>query len=372
MAHGTSAHGESLSRRWTDAKRERAGFRGRIDWRQVAGEAAPLQLLALSAIAGLALGLMLTNASDTALHAAVLAAVGALALSVALRPRQPAEPARRDDCRAPDEPSQLLAQMHHELRTPLNAMIGFSEVMLRELHGPLGNARYQEYAAHISESGGRLLKASEDALAVAASMSALVADRRVLRRERLPTAALVREAWAAVDARGPRLELEAVNCAAVEIACDRQATGQALQQLLSEAAAQAGPGGTVVARERCTGDSRCLELTVAPPAGSEHLRNASQLGAGAGGSPGNGLLLILTRSLLEMQGATLSLDAQPRSGRWTARIAFPALPAGQLRGRLPRVSAAARWPASPARRGGFAISGAAARASAESPAAPPA
>ena len=70
----------------------------------------------------------------------------------------------------------LMAQMSHELRTPLNAVIGFSEVMLRELHGPLGHARYQEYAHHISESGGRLLKSSEDALAVTEAMSAL--DRR--------------------------------------------------------------------------------------------------------------------------------------------------------------------------------------------------
>ena len=69
-----------------------------------------------------------------------------------------------------------MAQMSHELRTPLNAVIGFSEVMLRELYGPLGHARYQEYAHHISESGGRLLKSSEDALAVTEAMSALIAD----------------------------------------------------------------------------------------------------------------------------------------------------------------------------------------------------
>src|SRR5262245_40371387 len=66
--------------------------------------------------------------------------------------------------------SQLMAQMSHELRTPLNAVIGFSEVMLSELHGPLGNTRYQEYAHHISESGGRLLKSSEEALAVTEAM----------------------------------------------------------------------------------------------------------------------------------------------------------------------------------------------------------
>jgi signal transduction histidine kinase len=367
MTHGTSAHGASLSSRWTDAGQERAGF----GWQQVAGEAAPLQLLALSVVAGLALGLTLTNATDSALHTAVLTAVGALALCVALRPRQPAEPAQQDDRCTPDEPSQLLAQMQHELRTPLNAMIGFSEVMLHELHGPLGNARYQEYAAHISESGGRLLKASEDALAIAATMSALMADRRVLRREQLPAAALVREAWTALDTRGRDLMVEAAEGAPIEIACDRQATGQALRQLLSEAAAHTPPGDTVVVRQSCAGGPRCVELTVvAPGPGSDH--QPAQRRGDARAVPGNGLRLILARSLLEMQGATLSLDAEPRSGRWAAHIAFPAAPVEQLRRRRPPVSASARrWPAFPAHPGGFAT-GAAARASAGSPAAPPA
>ena len=91
--------------------------------------------------------------------------------------------------------SELMAQMSHELRTPLNAVIGFSDVMLRELHGPLGNARYQEYAHHISESGGRLLKSSEEALAVTEAMTALMADRRAGKRERLAAATLLRDAW---------------------------------------------------------------------------------------------------------------------------------------------------------------------------------
>ena len=52
--------------------------------------------------------------------------------------------------------SEFLANMSHELRTPLNAIIGFSEVMTRELFGPVG-PRYQEYSRLIHESGGHLL-----------------------------------------------------------------------------------------------------------------------------------------------------------------------------------------------------------------------
>ncbi len=54
--------------------------------------------------------------------------------------------------------SRFLANMSHELRTPLNAIIGFSEVMTQEMFGPVGSARYIEYARLIHESGGHLLE----------------------------------------------------------------------------------------------------------------------------------------------------------------------------------------------------------------------
>ena len=134
-----------------------------------------------------------------ALHLAFLMTTGAAAALFTLGVAADRGTAGRDpdDAQAATGADQLLAQMSHELRTPLNAMIGFSEVMLRELYGPLGDARYQEYAAHISESGGRLLKSSEDALAVTETMSAVMADRLAGRRERVMASGLVRDAWAA-------------------------------------------------------------------------------------------------------------------------------------------------------------------------------
>ena len=258
--------------------------------------------------------------------------------------------------------------MHHELRTPLNAMIGFSEVMLRELHGPLGNARYQEYAAHISESGGRLLKASEDALAVAATMSALVADRRALRHERLPTMALLREAWAVVGAPDEDIRLRMDDGGAAEIECDRQATIEALQHLLGEAIARTPRGGALTAR----GGQRRIEIAVEPVAptrdGASRLADAPGLPT-SHSAAGDGLRLILARSLIEMQGATLSLGAGLEAEGWTARIAFPAVEGGQNPPRKPRANAGARWPAFQARRGDFGA-GAALRANAGSHAAP--
>ena len=60
--------------------------------------------------------------------------------------------------------SEFLANMSHELRTPLNAILGFSEVMERELYGPLGHPSYRGYAADIHLAGAHLLDVVNDIL----------------------------------------------------------------------------------------------------------------------------------------------------------------------------------------------------------------
>ena len=54
--------------------------------------------------------------------------------------------------------------MSHELRTPLNAIMGFADMMRSEAFGPLGDARYREYAATICKSGQHLLDLITDIL----------------------------------------------------------------------------------------------------------------------------------------------------------------------------------------------------------------
>jgi len=77
--------------------------------------------------------------------------------------------------RAGDESlAALTHRMQHDLRTPLNAVIGFSQLLEAELHGPFGNERYRSYVSHIRESGQRLLRATETTLTVTRAM----ADRR--------------------------------------------------------------------------------------------------------------------------------------------------------------------------------------------------
>ena len=50
------------------------------------------------------------------------------------------------------------------MRTPLNAIIGFSEVMMSERFGPVGNDRYRDYLHDIHNSGEHLVSLLNDLL----------------------------------------------------------------------------------------------------------------------------------------------------------------------------------------------------------------
>jgi len=60
--------------------------------------------------------------------------------------------------------SMFLANMSHEFRTPLNAIIGFSEVMSKEIFGPIKHDKYKEYSENIYSSGQHLLSLINDIL----------------------------------------------------------------------------------------------------------------------------------------------------------------------------------------------------------------
>lgn len=58
----------------------------------------------------------------------------------------------------------FLAKVSHEVRTPLNSILGFTELMLEERLGPIGNARYKGYVEDIHQSGLYALSLLNDLL----------------------------------------------------------------------------------------------------------------------------------------------------------------------------------------------------------------
>ena len=62
--------------------------------------------------------------------------------------------------------SDFLAKISHEIRTPLNAIIGFSEVMMEERFGPVGNERYGNISRTSTPPAGICLAAQRPARSV--------------------------------------------------------------------------------------------------------------------------------------------------------------------------------------------------------------
>src|SRR6201993_2288241 len=82
--------------------------------------------------------------------------------------------------------------MSHEFRTPLNSIIGFSDLLIEEGEGPLGDS-YADYVRHVSEGAHHLLALVNDIL----DLSRIEAGRIDLRHEEFAVAGAVSEVLSA-------------------------------------------------------------------------------------------------------------------------------------------------------------------------------
>ena len=114
--------------------------------------------------------------------------------------------------------SEFLAHMSHELRTPMNAVIGFTEMMTKEVFGPIGSPKYREYLNDIAMSGQHLLHVVNNVLDLAkveAGKWEMEEESVRLRDFLLSTAQMVREraraaqVAVAIGNAGPPLTLRA-------------------------------------------------------------------------------------------------------------------------------------------------------------------
>ena len=140
--------------------------------------------------------------------------------------------------------TNFLANMSHELRTPLNAIIGFSEVMTREIFGPVGSPRYQEYARLIHESGGHLLELINGVL----DMSKIEAGKFELYEELFDVdevaSSAIRFVSHAAERGGVAVKLK-IAPDARQIFADKRAVKQMLVSLVSNGVKFTPRGGTV-------------------------------------------------------------------------------------------------------------------------------
>lgn len=162
--------------------------------------------------------------------------------------------------------SNFLATVSHELRTPLTSVIGYSEMLLEGLAGPLSDEQ-REYVSTIMEKGESLLHLISGIL-----------DISKLERGGAPTLTWARArpehiVDAALSTLRPtfqkaelRLEVD-VAAALPDLWVDTHKIRQVLQNLLSNAAKFTPPGGSVrvqvdAASDATDAEQRWLEFSV--------------------------------------------------------------------------------------------------------------
>ncbi|MFI4936124.1 MAG: ATP-binding protein, partial [Caulobacterales bacterium] len=226
--------------------------------------------------------------------------------------------------------SEFLANMSHELRTPLNAINGFSEIMLGEMFGPLGDARYKSYAQDILSSGQHLLALINDVL----DMSKIEAGKMNLRFEPLRLEELVEDTMRLITNRAESAGLEMVIRIAPlpEIEGDYRALKQILLNLLSNAVKFTPRGGqiTVSAEGRGEPGADRVRVSVSDTGIGISAEDMARLARPfeqiesqqAKTQQGTGLGLALTKSLVEMHGGVLELESTPGEGT-TASFILP-------------------------------------------------
>jgi len=209
--------------------------------------------------------------------------------------------------------SRFLANMSHELRTPLNAIIGFSEVMTREMFGPVG-PRYQEYSRLIHESGAHLLELINGVL----DMSKIEAGKFELSEELFDleesAESAVRFLKIPAERAGVALQLEVQPGARLMFA-DRRAVKQILVNLLSNGVKYTPPGGEVRIAAKAAGSA--IEIIVSDTGTGISKADLQRLGkpfeqvenAETRAKEGTGLGLALVKSLTQMHGGTAILDS---------------------------------------------------------------
>jgi signal transduction histidine kinase len=225
--------------------------------------------------------------------------------------------------------TEFLANMSHDLRTPLNAILGFSELMRVEAFGPLGDARYAEYADDIHHSGSLLISLINDLL----DISKVEAGKYELVEEDIDVEALIhscfRQLATAAAAAGQTLTA-AVQPGLPVLLGDQRVLVQILNNLLSNAVKFTPQGGSVTVRAWSEVDGRILLSVADNGIGmtddglAKALRPFEQAhSARAREHKGTGLGLHLCDNFMRLFGGTLTIESRLGEGT-TATIAFPA------------------------------------------------
>lgn len=215
--------------------------------------------------------------------------------------------------------SAFLANMSHELRTPLNAIVGFSEMMKKELLGPVTPKSYADYANHIWQAASHLT----DVIGAILDLSKIDAGKATVDRAPVilsETVSVVREmVGERAEKRGVSLTCE-VEADLGTLDTDGVKLRQILLNLLTNAIKFTSRGGRVVLRATRAGGEIAFSIRDTGIGMTPAELEIAMSPFGQVQSPfardhqGTGLGLPLTQRLVTLLGGRLELLSEKNRG----------------------------------------------------------
>jgi signal transduction histidine kinase len=250
-----------------------------------------------------------------------LALVAAGALSLALRQvvRQRAQLAIANGelARATRAKSEFLANMSHELRTPLNSVIGFSDVLVEGVAGPL-NDKQKDYLGDVRSSGQHLLGLINDIL----DLSKVEAGKMELEPTMISLRDVIESTLSMVGERASSHGI-AISCTLADgipsLVADERKLKQIVLNLLSNAIKFTPSGGEIKVAARHIDDT--IEISVRDTGVGIALADQprifeefAQAKHGRQSAEGTGLGLTLTKRFVELHGGRIWVESSPGTG----------------------------------------------------------
>jgi len=212
--------------------------------------------------------------------------------------------------------SDFLALMSHELRTPLNAIIGFSELTMNRMFGPI-QPKYHEYASDIHRSGRHLLELINDIL----DMSKIDAGKMTINLEVMGLSDAMMQCRRLVEPLAMERDI-ILNCNFGDelLIADPLRFRQIMVNLLTNAVKFTPPGGIVdIGALRSPNRLKIwvsdTGVGIAPEDIPKILEPFVQVGdMQSRGNGGSGLGLPITKALVEMHGGNMTIDSRKGAG----------------------------------------------------------
>ena len=228
--------------------------------------------------------------------------------------------------------TDFLAQVSHEIRTPLHAILGFSEVMLEERFGPIGNDRYKDYIKDIHASGSHVMSLADDLL----DLSKIEAGKLELAFASVDANSVIRECVSLMQPQAARERVimrVSLHDRLPRVMVDERSLKQIMLNLMSNAVKFNEPGGQVIVSTAVDAAGQAVIRVRDTGVGMNEnevglaLTPFSQVGKGAA-KGGAGLGLPLTKALVEANKAEFSIKSRREQGT-LIEIAFPNIQAAQ-------------------------------------------